>query len=86
MPAYRLTIDAAPEAFAPFSMTNGRDCGWRMARSSIGRRAGHENPTTLFQLIDPDVAIESHRLVISGTLSGLRIEHTFTFLRQARDG
>ena len=77
--AYRLTIDAASGGLR--AVLDDKQSGQRLADGPLVYRtdaAGHENPATLFQLIDPAVAIEGHRLVISGTLSGLRIEHTFT--------
>ncbi len=77
--AYRLTIDAAAGGLR--AVLDDKRSGLRLADGPLVYRtdaAGHENPATLFQLADPAVTVEGQRLVISGTLTGLRIEHTFT--------
>jgi len=76
--AYRLAIDVASGGL--HAVLEDKRSGLRLADGPMVYRtdaAGHENPATLFQLVDPAVSVESHQLIIRGTLVGLRVEHVF---------
>lgn len=77
--AYRLTIDV--DSGGLHAVLEEKRSGLPMADGPVVYRsdaAGHENPATLFQLADPEVSAERHRLFVRGTLAGLQVEHAFT--------
>jgi hypothetical protein len=77
--AYRLAIDVASGGLN--AVLEDKRSGLRLADGPLVYRtdaSGHENPAVLFQLVDPAVSVERHRLIIRGTLAGLRVEHAFT--------
>ncbi len=76
--AYRLTVETAPDGLR--AILEDKRSGLRLADGPMVYRtdaAGHENPATLFQLTDPTVSVDGQRLIIIGTLAGLRVQHTF---------
>ncbi len=82
--AYRLTVSAASDGLR--AVLEDKRSGLRLADGPLVYRtdtAGHENPATLSQLLDPAVIVESHRLIIRGTLAGLRVEHAPPMLLEA---
>jgi hypothetical protein len=77
--AYRLAIDVASGGL--HAVLEDKRSGLRLADGPLVYRtdaAGHENPASLFQFVAPVVSVEGNRLIISGTLAGLRVEHAFT--------
>ena len=76
--AYRLTIDSNSGGL--HAVLEDKRSGLRLADGPMVYRtdaAGHENPTALFQLVDPAVSVEGRKLTIRGTLAGLRVEHAY---------
>jgi hypothetical protein len=77
--AFRLALDVSSEGL--HAVLVDRRSGLRLADGPLVYRtdaAGHENPVTLSQLTDLAVSVERDRLIIRGTLTGLRVEHIFT--------
>jgi hypothetical protein len=77
--AYRLAVDVASGGL--HAVLEDKQSGLRLADGPLVYRtdaAGHENPASLFQLVDPTVSVEGNRLTIRGTLTGLQVENVFT--------
>ena len=76
--AYRLALDVTSRGL--HAVLEDKRSGLRLADGPMVYRTdatGHENPAALFQLVNPAVSAEGHRLIIRGTLAGLRVEHAF---------
>jgi len=76
--AYRLTVDVSANGLQ--AVLEDKRSGLRLADGPMVYRTdgpGHENPTALSQLVDPVISVERGRLIIRGTLAGLRVEHSF---------
>ncbi len=78
--AYRLAVDVASVGL--HAVLDDKLSGLRLADGTLVYRAdlaGHENPSAFCQLVNPAASVERHRLIIRGTLAGLRVEHAFIF-------